>query len=34
MELGAGIALGLILAIIALGMVAHWVIERMMRGGG
>lgn len=34
MELGAGIALGLILAIIALGMVAHWVMERMMRGGG
>jgi flagellar biogenesis protein FliO len=34
MELGAGIALGLILAIIALGMVVHWVIERMMRGGG
>lgn len=34
MELGAGVALGLILAIIALGMAAHWGIERMMRGGG
>lgn len=34
MELGAGVELGLILAIIALGLVAHWVIERMMRGGG